>query len=126
MKSLSTIQDLFIVYIVLDGHVFEQCQQLEKMSHRTKLDFLKDKGLCFAMNTVKRKVFDKRITCKYCSQKHLGILHIRQMEKVEQKDLEQASKVCKPSSTCGHTGAGHSKGFLPILPTCASEKFKGN
>ncbi|XP_013856319.1 uncharacterized protein LOC106512198, partial [Austrofundulus limnaeus] len=106
------------LYCTQDGHVLEQCRQLGKRSHREKLDFLKDKGLCFGcLNTGHlSKSCVKRITCKHCNQKHPSILHIGQKEKIHQKELDQAAKGCKTSSTCGHTGAGHQTGILPILP----------
>lgn len=109
------------LYCACDGHVLEQCQSLGERSHREKLDFLKEKGLCFGcLNTghISRSC-DKRITCKLCSQMHPSILHIGQREKVDQKDtgqLRRSSESCTTSSACGHRGAGHRNGILSILP----------
>ncbi|KAI2646661.1 NEDD4 family-interacting protein 2 [Labeo rohita] len=120
-KEDSTKINSSCLYCAQDGHVLEHCHQLGKRAHREKLDFLKEKGLCFGcLNTGHlSKSCDKRITCKHCSQMHPSILHIGQKEKGNQKDmdhLKRSSVSCKPSSTCGHTGAGHHNGILSILP----------
>lgn len=120
-KEDSTKINFSCLYCAQDGHVLEHCHQLGKRAHREKFDFLKEKGLCFGcLNTGHMsKSCDKRITCKHCIQMHPSILHIGQKERSNQKDmdhLKRSSVSCKPSSTCGHTGAGHHNGILPILP----------
>lgn len=101
-----------------------------KKSHREKLDFLKEKGLCFGcLNTGHlSRSCERRITCKHCSQMHPSILHIGQKERGSQKDTEQLKRFtesCTTSSTCGHTGAGQRNGILPILPVQVKSS-KGN
>lgn len=103
------------------GHALEQCPQLGKKTHREKLDFLKEKGLCFGClrrGHLSRNC-DRRITCRQCNQTHPSILHIGKQERISQKDTEQPKEPsisCTSTSTCGHTGAGHNNGILPILP----------
>lgn len=98
--------------------------------HREKCDFLKEKGLCFGcLNTGHLgKSCDRRITCKQCSQMHPSVLHIGQRERAFQKGTEQpkgSCEICTTSSTCGHTGAGHRSGILPIVPVQVKSS-KGN
>lgn len=128
-KDVSKTKSPSCFYCARDGHVLEQCYQLGKKSHRKKLDFLNEKGLCFGcLNTghISRS-FDRPITCKHCSQMHPSILHIGQKERVNQRDTEQlkTSSESFTTSTCGHTGAGHHNGILPILPVQVKSS-KGN
>ena len=112
------------------GHALEQCPQLERKVHREKLDFLKEKGLCFGCLSTGHlsKNCDRRISCKYCNQTHPSVLHIKKKEWVNQGHSELPNKKSvshTPTSTCGHTGAGNSSGILPILPVqikCAKGK----
>ncbi len=51
-----------------------------RKKHRDKINFLKEKGICFACLCIghRSKDCDKHLTYKVCSQKHPSILHINQ------------------------------------------------
>lgn len=103
------------------GHTLDQCLQLGRKAHREKLNFLKEKCLCFACLCTGHlsKNYDRHIICRQCNQTHPSLLHIEKREKSTHGDTEltrKASESCTTTSACGHTGAGHSNGILPILP----------
>lgn len=104
------------------NHTLEQCPQLEKRTHKNKINFLKEKGVCFGCLCTGHlsKDCDKRLTCKVCSQKHPSILHIKLKQSAENPkyQLKQPtmSSTLISEKTCGHTGAGTSDGILSILP----------
>lgn len=100
------------------GHALEQCPQLGRKVHRDKLNFLREKGLCFGCLCTGHlsRNCDRRITCRRCNQAHPSILHIEQKEKVANGDPDlpkKRSESCTSTSTCGHTGAGYSNAFYP-------------
>lgn len=112
------------------GHALELCPQLGKKAHREKLDFLKEKGLCFGCLCTGHlsRNCDRRITCKKCNQTHPSILHVERKEKGTQETSDtqrKGSENCTTTSTCGHTGAGYNNGILPILPVQV-KCIKGN
>lgn len=114
------------LYCNAGGHVLEQCFKLGKRTHREKLDYLKEKGLCFSCLCTGHlsKNCDRRITCKRCNRTHPSVLHIGEKDSVTRKDGEhtenteqsKTSNSCTTPSACGLTGAGHCNGILTILP----------
>lgn len=120
----------------LQDHSLDECQQLAKNKHREKINFLKEKGVCFGCLNIGHlsKNCDKRKTCEKCKQSHPTALHIH----VKQVDKSMNSsgiypKEPKPAvnhtlvsaQTFGNqTGAGGS-GMLSILPVQVKAQ-KGN
>lgn len=98
--------------------------------HREKLDFLKEKGLCFDCLCTGHwsRNCDRRITCKNCNQTHPRILHVERKERSAQGTTDtpkKGSDNCTSTSTCCHPRAGTNNGILPFLPVQV-KCIKGN
>lgn len=91
-------------------HLLEQCTQMQNKLHKDKLNFLKEKGVCFGCLSFGHisKRCDKRLTCTVCGQKHPSILHIQQKERVctQEQSHSSLSSAHVALTTCGQTGAG--------------------
>lgn len=99
-------------------HTLDQCSQLKRKSHREKLDFLKEKGVCFGCL---HKDCSKRITCKVCNQTHPSVLHIEKKEKSKEENWSKEQSVSGTVvSTCGHTGVGAVMAFFRSCLSMAS------
>ncbi|XP_062415351.1 uncharacterized protein LOC134107519 [Pungitius pungitius] len=127
MTSFAKTDSISCLYCAAGNHVLEQCFKLGRKTHREKLDYLKEKGLCFSCLCTGHlsKNCDRRIICNKCNRTHPSVLHIEKERIIPkaQKDGEQkntdksnTSDSCTTSSACGLTGAGHCNGILPILP----------
>ena len=128
VTSFTKTDSISYLYCDAGGHVLEQCFKLGRKTHREKLDYRKEKGLCFSCLSPGHlsKNCDRRITCKKCNRTHPSALHIGEKERVTQKDQKdgvqkltvqlKTSYSCTTSSACGLTGAGHCNKILPILP----------
>lgn len=95
------------------NHTLGQCSQFKAKTHRDKINFIKDKGICFGCLKVGHTSKDcrSRLDCHVCHQPHPGVLHIERQDK--DASVEQAKHpVSLPSDstvtfqTCGHIGAG--------------------
>lgn len=122
-QSSASTKNTSICVCCSQGHSLEQCPRLEEKTHRDKINFLKEKGVCFGCLRIghKNKDCDKRLTCKVCSQTHPSVLHIHQRVTTSNTDSKQPKEPSVSSAlvslqTCGHTGAGNSDGILSILP----------
>lgn len=137
VKSFTKTDSISCLYCAAGNHVLEQCFKLGRKTHREKLDYLKEKGLCFSCLCIGHlsKNCDRRIICNKCNRTHPSVLHIGEKERViqkvqkdgEQKVTEQSntSDSCTASSACCLTGAGQCNGILPILPVKV-KCLKGN
>ena len=105
-----------------EGHKLESCPKMEKKLHGEKMNFLKEKGVCFGCLSVGHMSKDchRRLSCKVCNLKHPTILHIHSREKkINSEDTQQEisgnSHAVSPK-TCGHIGAGAQDRVLAIVP----------
>ncbi len=101
------------------GHTLNQCSKLKRKSQREKLDFLKEKGVCFHCLRIGHMSKDcsKRISCRVCNQSDPSVLHNEKKEKSQEEDRPKEQSVSGTAvSACGHTGTGGSNGILSILP----------
>lgn len=66
----------------IGAHNLDFCPQINKKSHKDKLEFLKKKGVCFGCLEVGHisKRYTQRLTCQKCSLKHPTTLHITNQE----------------------------------------------
>lgn len=113
----------------LQNHSLEQCKQFEKTRHREKVNFLKEKAICFGCLHIGRRSQEcaRRLTCKTCYQKHPSVMHIHFKEKVDKAvntngdhqmipTVPTVNNTLVSSQACNHTGARNNSGILPILP----------
>ncbi len=101
-------------------HVLEYCLQFKRKKHREKMEFLKEKELCFGCLSAGHmsRNCGKRLTCRICSQHHPTVLHVDRNAAnsgMASKESE-ARKFLGSAETCGHTGAGKDRCLLSILP----------
>ena len=110
-------------------HSVEFCSDLKGKTHRDKLNFLKEKGLCFGCLCKGHLSKDckDRLSCNTCNRKHPTVLHINFEVKGETpRSVEQTKHIPTVSSNvCRHNGAGNSKCALSILPVQV-KSVKGN
>ena len=94
-------------------HSLDKCPQFKMKGHRDKINFIKERGICFGCLKVGHISKDcrSRLDCDVCHQKHPGVLHIERQDKGT--ILQQAQQSVSPpsvstsmSQTCGHIGAG--------------------
>lgn len=66
-----------------NGHVLDDCPQFKKKLHKDKIQFIKEKGICFGclIQGHMSKACTKLETCKICNQKHPTVLHIGKVDK---------------------------------------------
>ena len=96
------------------GHSLDKCSQFKGKIHRDKINFIKEKGICFGCLQMGHISKDcrSRLECNVCSQRHPGILHIEHQDKgtsAEQSEQPANSTVGTAAAapqTCGHIGAG--------------------
>lgn len=113
----------------LQNHSLEQCKQFEKTRHREKVNFLKEKAICFGCLHIGHRSQEcaRRLTCKTCYQKHPSVMHIHFKEKVDKAvntngdhqmvpTVPTVNNTLVSSQACNHTGARNNSGILPILP----------
>lgn len=81
------------------GHTLDSCPQLEKRTHKDKIGFLREKGVCFSCLCIVHISKDcrKRISCAKYGLKHPNILYIH--PKGRRKDSDQAEKANCPKLT---------------------------
>ena len=115
-KSNAPISHNPCLFCKKSDHTLEKCAQIMERSHREKIGFLKEKGICFGC--LKRGHLSKfcraRITCDTCKQKHPDILHFTQKE--QETKTEQAQKTVISPHTCGHIRAGDETSIFSIVP----------
>ncbi len=99
------------------GHTLDVCKELNAKKHKEKIQFLREKGVCFACLCVGHVSRDckKRLLCEVCRQTHPTVLHIHRQAALEQERVT-SSKQPTTVTTCGHTGVGKDKCALSILP----------
>ena len=115
-SSPSTYQNC--LFCKKGGHSLDKCSQFKGKVHRDKINFIKEKGICFGCLQEGHISRDcrGRLECNVCGQKHPGILHIEHQEKVTSSEKQQqqqqqpakstVSTATAAPQTCGHIGAG--------------------
>lgn len=105
------------------NHTLDCCSALMKRKHKEKLDFLKEKGICFGCLHQGHisKHCKQRLTCRVCSKQHPSVLHIETKQKTHQQEKGDVSEavdaVDGQPKACGHIGAGTGAGnVLSVLP----------
>ncbi|XP_062420786.1 BICD family-like cargo adapter 1 [Pungitius pungitius] len=103
---------------------------MQNKMHKEKLNFLKEKGICFGCLCVGHMSRDceKRLTCTVCGQMHPSILHIQQKERTctQEQNRPSLSSALVALQACGQTGAGNGECALSIVPvqvkSCKGQK----
>lgn len=85
--------------------------------HKDKINFIKEKGICFGCLKVGHTSKDcrSRLDCNVCHQKHPSVLHIERQDKGTSSDQQSVSLFnVSPalSQTCGHIGAGNEDTYI--------------
>lgn len=84
-----------------------ECQKVNAQSHEAKIEFVREKGLCFGCFRAGHlsRNCKRRITFQSCQAKHPNILHIKRSSKPEMDNskpphkVEQNSASAKPEET---------------------------
>ncbi len=102
-------------------HSMEMCKPFMKKTHRERLTFLKEKGVCFGCLNAGHvsKECKNRLICKRCNQSHPSVLHIEQQvkrEKQVEKQNDAVGNAIVSPKACGHIWAGDQKCILSIVP----------
>ena len=101
------------LFCSISYHSLDKCPQFKMKGHREKINFIKERGICFGCLKLGHISKDcrSRLDCDVCHQKHPGVLHIERQDKGT--TLQQAQRSVSPpsvstsmSQTCGHIGAG--------------------
>lgn len=101
-------------------HTLESCHQLKRKTHREKITFLMENGVCFACLCKGHISRDcrKRLSCQVCDLRHPTLLHIPSRGRQTEPETEQelGTAVDKAFVSSGLTGAGDHECKLPIVP----------
>lgn len=102
-------------------HSLGRCKHFMKKTHREKLTFLKEKGICFRCLTIGHvsKECSNHLICKRCNQSHPSVLRIEQQvksQKQAERQIDAIGNALVSPKSCGHIGAGDQKCILPIVP----------
>ncbi|XP_017297078.2 uncharacterized protein LOC108251331 [Kryptolebias marmoratus] len=66
------------LYCLLSNHTVDKCFKFKEKPHRDKVNFIKEKGMCFGclkIGHISRECRG-RLDCSVCHQKHPSVLHI--------------------------------------------------
>jgi len=109
------------------SHLLEECKQFSERKQKEKIQFLREKGVCFAClgHGHMSKDCNRRLTCKVCGQTHPTVLHIKRQKTAMIQSEEPYNDQPTSQETCGHTGAGKDQCVLSILPVRV-KSAKGN
>lgn len=99
------------LYCSMSNHVLEKCFHFKEKLHKDKVNFIKEKGICFGCLKPGHtsKECRNRMDCSVCHQKHPTVLHIEQSNAGFPKNSQQPTSVSTTSiltQTCAHIGAG--------------------
>lgn len=99
------------LFCTRSDHSVDKCSQFKGKIHRDKINFLKERGVCFGCLKMGHISKDcrSRLDCDVCSRKHPGILHIEKQDKsmfFGQPEGQPVSTPIVALQTCGHIGAG--------------------
>lgn len=99
------------LYCSMSNHVLEKCFHFKEKTHKDKVNFIKEKGICFGCFKAGHtsKECRNRMDCSVCHQKHPTVLHIEQDNAAFSKRPQQppsVSTISTMTQTCGHIEAG--------------------
>ncbi|KAL7825760.1 hypothetical protein SRHO_G00334980 [Serrasalmus rhombeus] len=62
-----------------EQHTMEHCKKMIRSLHKEKIDFLRNKGLCFSClkSGHMSKACEDRLSCQYCQMSHPTVLHMK-------------------------------------------------
>lgn len=108
--------DVEAPYLSRDG---AHSTDFQRKSHREKLNFLKEKGLCFGFLCKGHISKDCKgwLSCKICNRTHPSVLHINPPAKGEDSRTTESPRINEGSSNvCGRNRARNSICALSTLP----------
>ncbi len=102
-------------------HSLEMSKSFMRKTHRERLTFLKENGICFGCLNAGHvsKECKNRLICRRCNQSHPSVLHIEQQvkrEKQVEKQNDAIGNALVSPKACGHIGAGDQKCILSNVP----------
>lgn len=85
------------LFCLQSSHSMDQCSQFKAKIHWDKINFIKEKGICFGCLKVGHTSKDcrSRLDCNVCHQKHPGVLHIERQDKGTSSEQAQQSESTK-------------------------------
>ena len=104
------------------NHTMESCQEILKIPHKEKVEFLKKQGFCFAclVKGHMSKTCKKRLTCHHCEKKHPTVLHIENFSPADMATKRDTSLKSTPVTSAmvstEYTGAGNTEYKLAVVP----------
>lgn len=98
-------------------HKLDSCDELNEKPHQEKMDFLRNKGICFGCLSPGHmsKGCTQKITCRECSLKHPTILHIHK-KAATCRERESNKRTVTSALVETPTGAGDPDCILSIVP----------
>nr|XP_040024067.1 uncharacterized protein LOC120812302 [Gasterosteus aculeatus aculeatus] len=96
------------MFCYLTNHTLEKCFQFRRKTQQDKIQFLKEKGVCFGClkHGHTSKDCRGRLDCEVCHRKHPSVLHVEKEDTTRITSKETVSTVSGKQQTCGHIGAG--------------------
>ena len=114
------------------AHTMDACHQFKRKLHKDKIEFLKERGICFGclVQGHMSNTCHKRLSCKDCKLKHPTVLHIGRRKRTEPEtpetsQSETSSQASASPKACGRIGAGEEECVLSIVPVKVKSS-KGN
>ncbi|KAL7877442.1 hypothetical protein SRHO_G00040850 [Serrasalmus rhombeus] len=113
-----------------EQHSMEHCKTMIRSLYKEKIDFLRNKGLCFSClkSGHMSKACEDRLSCQYCQMSHPTVLHMKAKvvpTEVKHKgvpsdngDGQSVISGCigAKTSTCGTTTRDNVDSILAIVP----------
>ncbi|XP_032416528.1 uncharacterized protein LOC116718567 isoform X3 [Xiphophorus hellerii] len=94
------------LYCLLSNHTIDKCFKFKDKSHKDKVNFIKEKGMCFGCLKVGHisRECRGRFVCSVCHQQHPSVLHIdKESTEVFSRHLQNPpSTTSTMTQTCGH------------------------
>lgn len=126
ISTLENMKDRQCLYCER-SHALEECKQFQRKSHKEKMTFLKERGVCFACLSFGHlsRHCQRRLMYTVCRQNHPTVLHIQRHPATLEQSTEPPSDQVTLLKTCSLTGAGKDRCALSILPVKV-KSAKGN
>lgn len=107
------------MFCYLTNHTLEKCFQFRRKTQQDKIQFLKEKGVCFGClkHGHTSKDCRGRLDCEVCHRKHPSVLHVEKEDTTRITSKETVSTVSGKQQTCGHIGAGEED--IAVFPIVA-------
>lgn len=114
------------------SHLLDSCSQFKAKIHRDKINFIKEKGICFGCLKMSHssKICKSRLECNVCHQRHPGVLHIERWDNVtsaeQSKDNTHVSIATTTTQTCVHIGGGNEDDSVFFIVVVQVKSKKSN